>query len=269
MKHGVDFVGVGVGAFIYDKDKVLLIHRKKDNVWSLPGGKIDLKERSETATVREIKEELGIDIKAESFLCNSETFDTMKDGTHWISIMHVCSLVNGVPKIVEPEKHTDAKWFKLDDLPENIFEPSRIGINHFIEKKKKAKEHFEELVEVGKRLRAEDGCPHDKDATYESIMDYVNEEIEELKQAVSKKDFKNMKEEIGDLIFNFIMLANIAEEEEKFNLKDVLDKVKKKIIERHEYVFGNNRKVTKEEAWKLYNEVKKRQKNEDSVCDKS
>jgi len=95
---------------------------------------------------------------------------------------------------------------------------------------------FKEFVEIVKRLRKE--CPWDKEQTNDSIKAATIEETYELVEAIDKKDFVEMKSELGDLFFHVIFHAVIAEEENKFNLDDVIDSIREKLIRRHPHVFG-------------------------------
>ncbi len=95
---------------------------------------------------------------------------------------------------------------------------------------------FNDFVAIVKRLRKE--CPWDKEQTNDSIKAATIEETYELVEAIDKKDFEEMKNELGDLFFHVIFHAVIAEEENKFNLDEVIGSIKEKLIRRHPHVFG-------------------------------
>ena len=95
---------------------------------------------------------------------------------------------------------------------------------------------FTEFVEIVKRLRIE--CPWDKEQTNDSIKAATIEETYEFVEAVDKKDYEEMKSELGDLFFHVIFHAVIAQEENKFNIDDVIDSIQEKLIRRHPHVFG-------------------------------
>ena len=95
---------------------------------------------------------------------------------------------------------------------------------------------FNDFVAIVKRLRKE--CPWDKEQTNDSIKAATIEETYELLEAIDKKDFEEMKNELGDLFFHVIFHAVIAEEENKFNLDEVISSIKEKLIRRHPHVFG-------------------------------
>lgn len=119
---------VGCGAAILnDAGELLLIQRLRKpetGAWGLPGGKIDFGERAEVAVVREIEEELGIEIALSGLACFSEIIDG-GDGRHWVSPIFAARVVSGEPKLMEPEKHGGWGWFALDDLPDKITTPTK------------------------------------------------------------------------------------------------------------------------------------------------
>lgn len=104
-----------------------------------------------------------------------------------------------------------------------------------------AKEYFDfnDLQTVMKELRAKDGCPWDSVQTHESIKNCLKDECEEVIQAIDNKDMENLKEELGDLLFQVIMHSEIASEEGDFDINDVVDGICKKMIFRHPRLFGD------------------------------
>jgi len=101
---------------------------------------------------------------------------------------------------------------------------------------------FEELKAVVAALRGEDGCPWDKSQTHESLKPYVIEEAYEVNQAVSDltrtNDSANLIEELGDLLFQVMLQAQVAEDYGEFTIDDVIDGITRKMIHRHPHVFG-------------------------------
>ena len=114
-------------------------------------------------------------------------------------------------------------------------------------KEEKANKFFK-LVEILEKLRGENGCPWDKKQTHKSLMKYLFEESNEYNQAVEKQDYDNMKEELGDVLLQVIFHAQIAKENNKFDIDDVLDTINEKMIRRHPHVFGNSKATTEEET---------------------
>ena len=118
----------GCGAFILNSaGDLLLIQRLREpeaGAWGLPGGKIDFCEPAKVATVREIREELGIEIELKKLAGLTETIDA-GDGKHWVAPVYESEIVSGEPEIQEPEKHGGCGWFAMDALPEYLTTPTR------------------------------------------------------------------------------------------------------------------------------------------------
>jgi uncharacterized protein YabN with tetrapyrrole methylase and pyrophosphatase domain len=119
---------------------------------------------------------------------------------------------------------------------------------------------FGEMVRMLERLRGEGGCQWDRKQTLESIKDDLLGEVNELCEAVDRKDNENMKEEIGDCIWTLLFMAQIAKERGYFDVKDILTEVKDKMLRRHPHVFGDAKAATAEEALKLFNDVKRNER---------
>lgn len=98
---------------------------------------------------------------------------------------------------------------------------------------------FEAFQEVIAHLRAPEGCPWDREQTHASLRPHLLEETYELLDALDKGDTNSIKEELGDLLLQVLMHAQIAHEEGEFDLTDVLRTVHHKIVSRHPHVFGN------------------------------
>ncbi len=109
----------GCGAVIRQHGKILLLKRltsPEADHWGLPGGKIDWLEPVETAIIREVREELGIEISNMSLLCVVDQIDP-EAGEHWIAPVYDTETFQHEPRIVEPHKHEAMGWFALDQLP--------------------------------------------------------------------------------------------------------------------------------------------------------
>ena len=94
------------------------------------------------------------------------------------------------------------------------------------------------LLEVMKRLR--DGCPWDKVQTFDTIAPYTIEEAYEVASAIADRDFQALPGELGDLLFQVVFHARMAEEEGRFDFGDVVQAVTAKMIRRHPHVFGDD-----------------------------
>ena len=100
--------------------------------------------------------------------------------------------------------------------------------------------HLKKLQETVQLLRAPGGCPWDIQQTHASLINCLIEEASEVIQAIENKDDENLREELGDLLLQVIMHAQIATEEGRFNLEDVARGINEKLIRRHPHVFGDN-----------------------------
>lgn len=134
MIQGKDYIGVGCGAFILnEKNELLLQLRNKapeKEYWSIPGGRVELFETFEEAVKREVKEETGADVEVIRLLgiCDHIIKDEER---HWVSPSYLCKIVSGEPRIMEPTKHLDMKWFSLDSLPEKITITTKDAIKNY------------------------------------------------------------------------------------------------------------------------------------------
>lgn len=97
---------------------------------------------------------------------------------------------------------------------------------------------FEDFQQVIARLRAPDGCPWDRDQTHLTLRAHLIEEAYEVLQALDEEDPEHLKEELGDLLLQIVLHAQIASEDQEFNMTDVLLGVSQKLIRRHPHVFG-------------------------------
>ncbi len=125
------------------------------------------------------------------------------------------------------------------------------------------KASFQELQELAKILRSPEGCPWDREQTIASMLEHIEEEAHEVCQAIKNGDHDNLKEELGDVLFQVVMIAQIAKEKGYFEMKDVLGHIDHKIRSRHTWVFGEDKdKVNSaEDALKLWKENKEKEKN--------
>ncbi|MDE3164131.1 MAG: nucleoside triphosphate pyrophosphohydrolase, partial [Acidobacteriota bacterium] len=88
------------------------------------------------------------------------------------------------------------------------------------------------------RLRAPDGCPWDREQTFDTIRKYTLEEAYEVFDAIERRDFAHLAEELGDLLLQVLFYAEMAANEGRFTIADVLDHLNRKLIRRHPHVFG-------------------------------
>src|SRR5512140_318192 len=99
-------------------------------------------------------------------------------------------------------------------------------------------ERFERAVSIMARLRAPGGCPWDREQTFESIKPYTLEETYEVLDAIDRRDWPDLTEELGDFLLQAVFYAEIAAEQKLFRIEDALDAINQKLIRRHPHVFG-------------------------------
>ncbi len=97
---------------------------------------------------------------------------------------------------------------------------------------------FEQSAAIMARLRAPDGCPWDREQTFDTIRKYTLEEAYEVFDAIERRDFPHLAEELGDLLLQVLFYAEMAANEGQFTVADVLDHLNRKLIRRHPHVFG-------------------------------
>ncbi len=98
---------------------------------------------------------------------------------------------------------------------------------------------FEESVAIMARLRAPGGCPWDREQSFDSIRKYTLEEAYEVFDAIERRDFPHLSEELGDLLLQVLFYAEMAATEGHFTIADVLDGLNRKLVRRHPHVFGD------------------------------
>ncbi|NOZ60432.1 MAG: nucleoside triphosphate pyrophosphohydrolase [Calditrichaeota bacterium] len=120
------------------------------------------------------------------------------------------------------------------------------------------KNEFSLLVEIMTKLRAENGCPWDRQQTYESLRQYLLEETYEVLELIDQKRYDDLKFELGDLLLQVIFQSQIAEEENRFSIIDVLKNINEKLIYRHPNVFGDVQINSAEEQTVNWERLKKK-----------
>lgn len=115
---------------------------------------------------------------------------------------------------------------------------------------------FERLVEIMARLRAPDGCPWDREQTLDTIKPYTLEETYEVLDAIDRRDYRALAEELGDFLLQAVFYARIAEEEGRFGIGDSLDAINEKLVRRHPHVFADGDADTPEQVKARWDEIK-------------
>ena len=136
-------VGAGFGVMMLRGGKVLLGKRHDDaekassalrgeGTWTMPGGKFEWGETFETGAARELKEETGMILNKAKVICVN---NDKNEHAHFITVGFLAIEVEGEPKVMEPDEITEWKWFEMDKLPINVFDPSKNLLVCYLNKK--------------------------------------------------------------------------------------------------------------------------------------
>lgn len=125
----------------------------------------------------------------------------------------------------------------------------------------KESKEFEKLLKVMRKLRdPQNGCPWDIDQTHQSIRSNLLEETHEALEALDNNDKTLMVEEFGDVLFQVIFHAQIAQDEESFGIYDVLQNIVSKLITRHPHVFGDTESMTTDKVLFQWEQIKAKER---------
>ena len=125
-----------------------------------------------------------------------------------------------------------------------------------------AGQKFAKLVQIMARLRASGGCPWDIKQTFDTIKPYLLEETYEVIDAIDRRDWRGLEEELGDLLLQPVFFAEMANEQGLFSICDSLDAINRKLVRRHPHVFGDAYAETPEDVKKRWDEIKTQEKAE-------
>lgn len=123
------------------------------------------------------------------------------------------------------------------------------------------KKEFKDIVELSNYLRSPQGCPWDREQTIDTLKKYIVEETYEVVQAIEDRDDRELIEELGDLLLQVVLVSQIASEENRFDITDVIDRLHNKLVRRHPHVFGENKAKNAEEAVKSWHLQKLKEKD--------
>ena len=126
---------------------------------------------------------------------------------------------------------------------------------------------YEDLLEVIRLLRSEDGCPWDKAQTHQSIRRGLLEEAYEAAEAIDNDDPVLLKEELGDVLMQVVFHADIESDAGRFTIDDVCDGVVKKLLFRHPHVFGSECEDSPESVPVSWDKLKRQEKGQKTVAD--
>lgn len=128
---------------------------------------------------------------------------------------------------------------------------------------------YEELIEIIRILRSEEGCPWDREQTHVSLIPNLLEESYELIEALQNEDIPLMQEELGDVLMQVLMHTQIADEKKYFSMNEVVSSVASKLVHRHPHVFKEDGTEinTSEEVLVSWERIKQKEKNEKTLVE--
>jgi nucleoside triphosphate diphosphatase len=121
-------------------------------------------------------------------------------------------------------------------------------------------EQFERAVSIMARLRGPGGCPWDREQTFDSIKPYTLEETYEVLEAIDNRDWEELRGELGDLLLQVLFYSQMAKEDGRFSIEDVLEHLSTKLINRHPHVFGNVNAKTSADVLRNWEALKAEEK---------
>ncbi|MGE5355995.1 MAG: nucleoside triphosphate pyrophosphohydrolase [Deltaproteobacteria bacterium] len=116
-------------------------------------------------------------------------------------------------------------------------------------------DNFHSLLEIMDTLRSQ--CPWDKKQTIHSLRNLTIEEVYELAGAIIKEDWKEIEEELGDILLHIVFYAKIGEEKGKFDITSIIEKLNKKMISRHPHIYGDVEVENSDDVKKNWEQIKK------------
>lgn len=138
---------------------------------------------------------------------------------------------------------------------------AKMNIEYKIEELVKQESYsFEDVVDIVRILRSENGCPWDKEQTNDSIKYDTIEEAYEVLEAINEKDDSNLVEELGDVLLHILLHSQIGEDEGRFVYEDVIQGIAKKLIRRHPHVFLTKNQLSTEKVLEKWDDIKKEEK---------
>lgn len=157
------------------------------------------------------------------------------------------------------EKLTKVPLYELDHVME-LDNLTTLYVPPIREQEKRLKE-WQTLRQIVADLRGPNGCPWDKEQTHATLKKYAVEEVYELLQAIEEEDDDHIVEELGDVLLQVFLHAQIGEDSGYFSMEDVLGSISDKMIRRHPHVFGNVTANSTEDVLRNWQQIKAEEKN--------
>lgn len=120
---------------------------------------------------------------------------------------------------------------------------------------------YSKLLSIIAALRGKNGCPWDKKQTHKSLKPYVIEEAYEVVTAIDKGDMDLLKEELGDLLLQVVLHAQLASEKKRFTMQDVIEVLSEKMVRRHPHVFAKDQVRGVKDVLRNWEHIKRQEKN--------
>lgn len=119
---------------------------------------------------------------------------------------------------------------------------------------------FARLVEIMARLRSPDGCPWDREQTFDTIKPYLLEETYEVMDSIDARDWDGLADELGDLLLQVVFFSQMAKEAGYFDVTDAIEAINSKLVRRHPHVFADGDAKTSDEVLRKWDEIKATEK---------
>ncbi len=184
-----------------------------------------------------------------------EKIHTSLMGYKLTTILRTCNIEDIWVFTKDGSPHCEQILTTLQEVAENV-DFNKNKLRYFVTKKGKFSEitdktirksrnileveqlmKFNKLHKVMEILMGEEGCPNDKKETYETVLNHFEEEVQELRDGLRNKDWENVNEELGDILFNVFLFSKIAENNGKFDIFELFENTSNKFIENHKEIF--------------------------------
>ncbi|RJP74059.1 MAG: nucleoside triphosphate pyrophosphohydrolase [Candidatus Zixiibacteriota bacterium] len=115
---------------------------------------------------------------------------------------------------------------------------------------------FGELVAILEKLRSPEGCPWDREQTFQSLRPYLLEETYEILETIDEQKYPQLREELGDLLMHIVFQAQMAREQGLFDMADVIADISAKLVRRHPHVFGEVKALSARQVEREWEKIK-------------